>query len=83
MKPPGTKRLKLKCDILLSTSADKFNLRHYTALRSLGANLDFENPYGKTALALAAEQGNVDGIRALVKHGAAARAYTRPLASST
>jgi hypothetical protein len=29
-KPPGTKRLKLKCDILLSTSAFKFNLRRYT-----------------------------------------------------
>jgi ankyrin repeat protein len=51
-------------------------------LRSLGANLDFENKYGKTALALAAEQGNVDGIRALVKHGAAG-AYTRPPVVST
>ena len=29
LKPPGTKRLKLKCDILLSTSAFKFNLRRY------------------------------------------------------
>jgi hypothetical protein len=29
LKPPGTKRLKLQCDILLSTSAFKFNLRHY------------------------------------------------------
>jgi len=29
MKPPGTKRLKLKCDILLSTYAFKFNLRRY------------------------------------------------------
>ena len=28
-KLPGTKRLKLKCDILLSTSAFKFNLRRY------------------------------------------------------
>jgi hypothetical protein len=26
-KPPGTKRLKLKCDILLSTSAFKISLR--------------------------------------------------------
>jgi hypothetical protein len=31
MKPPGTKRLKAKIDILLSTSAFKFNLRRYTA----------------------------------------------------
>ena len=32
LKPPETKRLKLKCDILvlLSTSAFKFNVRHYT-----------------------------------------------------
>jgi hypothetical protein len=29
LKPPGTKRLKLKCDTLLSTSAFKFNLRCY------------------------------------------------------
>jgi len=28
--PPGTKRLKLNCDVLLSTSASKFNLRRYT-----------------------------------------------------
>jgi hypothetical protein len=31
VKSPGTKRLKLKCDILLSTSALKANLRRYTA----------------------------------------------------
>jgi hypothetical protein len=29
-KPPGTKRLKLRCEIMLSTSAFKFNLRRYT-----------------------------------------------------
>ena len=29
LKPPATKRLKLKFDILLSTSAFKFNLRRY------------------------------------------------------
>jgi len=29
LRPSGTKRLKLKCDILLSTSAFKFNLRRY------------------------------------------------------
>jgi hypothetical protein len=29
LKAPGTKRLKLKCDMLLSTSAFKFNLRRY------------------------------------------------------
>jgi hypothetical protein len=30
LKPPGTKRLKLNCDIVLSTSAFKFNLRRYS-----------------------------------------------------
>jgi len=30
LKPPGTERLKLNCDIQLSTSAFKFNLRRYT-----------------------------------------------------
>jgi len=30
LKPPGTKRLKLKCDTLLSTSAFKFKLRRYS-----------------------------------------------------
>ena len=29
LKPPGTKRLKLECDILLSTSAFKFNFRRF------------------------------------------------------
>ena len=29
LKPTGTKCLKLKCDVLLSTSAFKFNLRRY------------------------------------------------------
>jgi hypothetical protein len=30
LKPPGTKRLKLNCDVLLSTSALRFNLRRYS-----------------------------------------------------
>jgi len=29
LKPPGTKRLKLKCGILLSTYALRFNLRRH------------------------------------------------------
>jgi len=29
LKPPGTMRLKLQFDILLSTSGFKFNLRRY------------------------------------------------------
>jgi len=38
LKPPGTKRLKLKCDVLLSTFAFKYNLRRY--MKGLG-NLPF------------------------------------------
>jgi len=30
LKAPGSERLKLKCDELLSTSAFNFNLRRYT-----------------------------------------------------
>jgi len=30
LKPPGTNCLKLKCDMLHSTSAFKFNLRRYS-----------------------------------------------------
>jgi len=29
LKPPGTERLKLNCDVLLSTSDFKFNLRRH------------------------------------------------------
>ena len=29
LRPPGTKRLKLKCDEVLSNLAFNFNLRHY------------------------------------------------------
>jgi hypothetical protein len=35
LKPPGTKRLKLRCDILLLTSAFNFNLRRYTEAKNL------------------------------------------------
>jgi len=41
LKLPGTKRLKLKCDILLSTSAFKFKLRRYTTGEALEMK---ENP---------------------------------------
>jgi hypothetical protein len=30
LKPPGKKRLKLKCELLLSPSAFKLNLRRYS-----------------------------------------------------
>ena len=34
LKPTGTKRLKLKCDTQLSTSAFNFNLRRYIEVRA-------------------------------------------------
>ena len=40
LKAPGTKPLKLQCDMLLSTSAFKFNLRRY----------DLESTWGEAAL---------------------------------
>jgi len=39
LKPPGTKRLKLKCDTVLSTFGFKFNLRRY--IKELFALLHF------------------------------------------
>jgi hypothetical protein len=40
LKAPGNERLTLKCDILLSTSAFKFNLRRYTAGEGAGEGVD-------------------------------------------
>jgi hypothetical protein len=36
LKSPGTKRLKVKCGILLSNSAFKFNLRRYIMAHKAG-----------------------------------------------
>jgi hypothetical protein len=38
LKPPGTKRLKLKCDILLSNFAFKFNWRRYNLVLAAQAS---------------------------------------------
>jgi hypothetical protein len=35
LKPPAAKRLKVNRDMLLSTSALKFNLRRYTSARKV------------------------------------------------
>jgi hypothetical protein len=37
LKAPGTKRLKVRCDMLLSTSAFEFSLRRYTSVGSLSS----------------------------------------------
>ena len=48
-EPPGTKRLKLKCDELLSTSAFKFNLRRYNGVDKQGL---FDIKVGRCRLTL-------------------------------
>ena len=42
LKPHGTKRLTLNCDVLLSTSAFKFKLRRYILELSLNGIFTFE-----------------------------------------
>jgi hypothetical protein len=72
LKPPGTKRLKLKCDILLSTYAFKFSLRRYNWVA-------FERAAGLVRR----REVTVRGGWALVPHHLMAGAYTRQLFSST
>jgi hypothetical protein len=49
LKPPGTKLLKLKCDILLSTSAFKSNLRRYIVVGAVLQRTDGEGVDGRQA----------------------------------
>ena len=54
-KPVGTtrKRLKLKCDVLLSTSAFKFNLRRYTMAGTVAfAAVQLKDEVGRCRLTL-------------------------------
>jgi len=55
MKPmfnsPGTKRLKRSCDILLSTSACKLNLRRCIQAEFAGNAVDYLHRIGRTARA--------------------------------
>jgi hypothetical protein len=44
LKPPGTKRLKLDCDVLLSTSGFRFNLRRYNEDELVGSNISVLMP---------------------------------------
>ena len=64
LKPPGTKHLKLKCDMLLSTFAFKFNLHRYSEAAA--------GWYMRAAEAAGA--GNSSTCRLNVTH-----LYTRPL----
>jgi hypothetical protein len=67
-EPPGTKRLKLRCDILLSTSAFKFSLRRYST--------EFKSGEARTKEAVAA------AVDSAVAEEAAARATAMGLLSS-
>ena len=73
LKPPGAKRLKLKCDILLSTSAFNFNLRRYNEVTAIADAADAATEAADDAAAL-----NAAAIAE-----AMAGAYIRPLFSST
>jgi hypothetical protein len=56
LKPPGTERLKLKCDILLSTSAFKFNVRRCTKA-DLSASIEMMKKISEAAKAVATKAG--------------------------
>jgi len=58
LKPRRIKRLKLKCDVLLSTSAFKVNLRRYTMVVEKEANYVREQSEADAA-ATAREVGNL------------------------
>jgi len=47
LKAPGSKRLRLKCDMLLSTSALKFNLRRHSLVNNAAVCFNDPTLYGK------------------------------------
>jgi hypothetical protein len=81
LKPPGTNCLKLKCDILLSTSAFKFNLRRYdsggTGAVVLAAVSVWGAPTDRPKLIQRLQRYREDTL------GKGAGAYARPLFGST
>jgi hypothetical protein len=42
LKLPGTERLKLKCDILLSTFASRFNVRRHKLVKVFGERVSLD-----------------------------------------
>ena len=75
LKAPGTKRLQLKCDEPLSSSAFKFNLRRYNVVSNIDVMTEtvmgFQNQCKKLPKSLRDWQAYQAG------------AYTRPHLSST
>jgi hypothetical protein len=61
LKPPGTKRLKLKCDILPSAYAFKFNQRRYIKARA-------EEAANELAVVTAREQKSASQHRIAMSH---------------
>jgi len=86
LKPPGTQRSQLKCDMLLSTSAFKFNLRRYSKANVIPHSLEVIMSSGnmwfnpKLPAWAKAIKG---GVSSLLKRQQAAGSYTRPHLSST
>jgi len=78
LKPPGTKRLELKCDILLSNFGFKFNLRRYNKDDAIAATVG-----EKLTAVAAAESDRDERVAAAIRERDEAGAYTRSLLSST
>jgi hypothetical protein len=72
LKPPGTKRLKLKCNTLLSTFAFKFNLRRFNQARKY---VLLKKEARRKGIPLSMLQANMKGLQA--------GAYTRSPLRST
>jgi len=90
LKPPGTGRLKANCDIVVSPSAFKFNLRRYIMGSTRGQGRNARVAVAEVVAAVVgwagaagAAGGAAEGAEAAVTAAAAAGAYTRLLFSST
>jgi len=85
LKAPGPQRLKLNCDVLLSTSAFKLNLRRY--IKVIKDEIDkLRAAGGVTALGESVGAGGGGGggtADDIFNRALEAEAYTRSLLSST
>jgi len=85
LKPPGTERLKLKCDVLHSTHGFKFNLRRYNMdecyLELLADPATAILPFDPYSMDYNTYFNNVTGNSTVDECGVGA--YNRPLFDST